>query len=610
MNGGFRKKEDKENNEYNSLKHCGEYNLELRKTSQDIEEEKSLEKEKERRERRERDTQLPIDRIKEKSKYHSQYEIYQNDKNIYNNNHNHNNKHNHTDHNNPNNIHTTNINPPYPYLSENEKYYSYSESDLFHTSKNTKALDTRKESYIISELIREDLSYHNKGLEEPLIESYHEIGEFDLKTLCELSLKLGCISFGGAQAHQDLIRYKFVKENKYLTDKHFNHILNLCLVLPGYSSSTLLAAIAAIKRKSVLGGLLALLLFNIPSLVAVLVFTLIIKTIKLEIHSEVSNYNPNVAYFSIENNNFYFALMIVSSGIIQAALGLMIHSAYTLGRKLSNSAFQFSLLLFAGVIYYLIPNYTLMVLIIILCGLASAFKGDHDYLLDHSDVFGFDYKISQVKYAGLPCLIIFFCVYIILYIADFLTNNLYFFLFESFYRIGTLSFSEGNVIIPMILTEYTNKNLLEEAEVLNGYALVSLLPGSMFNMAAFSGVMCLNVIGGIIANIAIFMPGFLFVFAALPFMNRIKSSNFIQFFIRGANSASIGMVFTAAVKLWIDSCFVNPYTNPIVGTLNVLICYVLVEAFKIHKPYVVIFGAMFMLILTYINAFFKVEGGN
>lgn len=465
-------------------------------------------------------------------------------------------------------------------------------------------IDHKKESYLISDMLHGDISGR---LDQPLIETYHDINELDVKTLCEISIKLGCISFGGPLVHQELIKSKFTRENKFMTEKHFNQILNLCLVLPGYSSSTLLSAIVAVKTRSMLGGLLALILFNIPSLIAVLICSIIIKTLKKEIHSGIPDYKTDKSYFSSSSHPFFFVIMILSSGLIQAALGLMIHTAYLLCKKLSYSTFQFIILLSAGVIYYFIPDYTLMVIIIIVSGLFSSIKGDHDYLLDQSDVIGFDYKISKIKFIGLPCLILFFLIFGLINIFDFLAKNIYFFLFENFFRIGTLSFGEGHVIIPMILTEFQNQDLLEEAEILNGYALVSLLPGSMFNMAAYSGVTCSNILGGVISNIAIFLPGFLFVFTALPFIDKIKSSNFFQFFIRGANSAAIGFVFTAAIKLWIDSCFVNPYSNPITGTLNVLICYILAEAFKVHKPYVIIFGATFMLVLTYTKIFLQNE---
>jgi chromate transporter len=228
-------------------------------------------------------------------------------------------------------------------------------------------------------------------------------------------------------------------------------------------------------------------------------------------------------------------------------------------------------------------------------------RGDHDYLLDHTNIKAFDQNISQIKFTGSTCLASFVVIYLSFYLLDLVHPNIYVFLFESFFRIGSLSFGEGHVLIPMILTEYSNDNLLEESDVLNGYALISLLPGSMFNMAAYSGVFAKNILGGIIANIAIFVPGFLFLFASFPYIDKIKSSNFFQFFIRGANSAAIGFVFTAAVKLWIDSCFLNPYAHPIIGTLNICVCFILFEAFGLQKPFIILFGAIFIFLLTYLK---------
>ena len=69
------------------------------------------------------------------------------------------------------------------------------------------------------------------------------------------------------------------------------------------------------------------------------------------------------------------------------------------------------------------------------------------------------------------------------------------------------------------------------------------------------------------------------------------SANF-QHFIRGANSAAIGFIFSCAIKLWIDSCFVNKYTHEITGTLNVIFCVFLSQNFNIHKTTVLIIGAM------------------
>jgi chromate transporter len=447
----------------------------------------------------------------------------------------------------------------------------------------------------------EEHSFRN---EEPLIEGYLEVGELTWISLCEISIKLGLFSFGGPIAHQEDIKNCFVTNKKLLTNKQFKHILNFCLVLPGYSSSTLLAAIVAIKKKSLLAGLISLILFCLPSMIMTLFLSVSIKNFKDQIHSQIIDYKPEIAYFDFRNQPWLYITVIACSGISQASLGLMLNAAFTLIKKLSNTSFQMSILCFSAITYFLMPNFLIMVFVMIICGLFSSIKGDHDYLLDPTEIMLFKKQVSKIKLAGLPCLIIFFLIYTLIHIIEYLTNNVYFILFENFFRIGALSFSEGHVIIPMIVTEYASKNLIQEWEVLDGYALVSLLPGSMFNLAGYTGVICENIFGGLMSNIAIFMPGFLFVLAALPFMDRIKSSHFLQFFIRGVSSATIGFLIVAGFHLWYDICIKNPYTNYIIGTLNILMCFMLAEAFNLHKPYIIIAGSIFLLCYTYLKLFF------
>jgi len=479
-------------------------------------------------------------------------------------------------------------------FSFNEKNYLGAEDDGYmKINENNPFRDS------FSNFLNED--NFSKGFDDGLLLDQFE-REANLFDITKLSLYLGCMSFGGPMAHQQLFYEKFVKENKFISDRNYRHILSLSLILPGYSSSTFLAAISAVKMNSIFVGYLALLIFNLPSLIVILLCGFIIKTINTEIHSDIENKIPDKAYFTFDSHPYIFVLMVISSGILQGSLGLMVHSAHVLSKKLSNSVFQTSLLVFSGLIYFFIPNFALIVVLIILSGILSLIRGDHDYLLDQSHT---PVIYSKIKFTGTPCLILFCIIYSIAYAVNYLWPSINGILFESFYRIGSLSIGEGHVIIPMILTEFTNKKLVEEAEVLNGYALTSLLPGSMFNISAYTGVICHNVLGGIISGFSIFLPGSLFIFTALPHINKIKSSNHIQFFIRGANSAAIGFLYTAAIKLWIDSCFVNPYTNPISGSLNVLTCYILVEAFKLHKLLVILFGGVFMLIFTQAKIFFN-----
>jgi chromate transport protein ChrA len=139
---------------------------------------------------------------------------------------------------------------------------------------------------------------------------------------------------------------------------------------------------------------------------------------------------------------------------------------------------------------------------------------------------------------------------------------------------------------------------MEESEVLNGYALVSLLPGSLFNISTYTGVITSNsLIGGLIGGFFVYIPGYLLILFCLPYIKNIRNNNKFQYFIRGANSSALGFIFSVAIDLWIDSCFVNPYTDPIMGTLIMFFCIILINLFKIHKTIILLIGTSLNLIL-------------
>ena len=237
-----------------------------------------------------------------------------------------------------------------------------------------------------------------------------------------------------------------------------------------------------------------------------------------------------------------------------------------------------------------------MLMVMVISGIASMVKGDHDYLFgipkSNEDVI-----FTSIPYTGIGCIIVYLVILGILkaFSEENNNTNIFIMLSLSWIKMGAISIGEGNVMIPMILSEY--KTIVEEAEVLNGYALVKLLPGSMLNTAAYIGVITSNVFGGILSGILIFIPGFLFMLTALPYFKAIKYNTGFQFFIRGANSAAVGFVFACAMKLWYDSCIVNPYTSHLWGSLNVILCFVLSYKMKMHKTFVLMLGAMFNLMM-------------
>jgi chromate transporter len=468
------------------------------------------------------------------------------------------------------------------------------EGDLTYSSQRKKLIRNKLEDII------ED-SYSKE--EELLIHTYRNYKNLNLKQAFNISLRLGYMSFGGQIVHQDLIYKEFV-DNDYITETEFKYILTMCTMLPGYSSTQMLAIISTLKTESIIGGVISSIGFILPSLFSMLILSYIIKLIKAIIYSDINNINPDTLYFPIDKFPLIFHIMVVSSGVCHGALAILIYTTHISTKKISNSNFHIMLLIWASFMYYFFNNYIFMLIFILICGVISMIKVDQHYLLDQSLV---KFRLDEIRFLGTPCIILFTTIFLSISIANMVYSTPKLLLMESFLRIGSLSFGEGHVVVPLILTEYSNKMLLEESEVLNGYTLISVLPGPMFNIASFVGVMVDDILAGILSNIVIFIPGILFAFSALPFIHKIKNSVFLQYFIRGASSAALGFVFTACFRLWIDTCFVNPYNNPIIATLNVVLCFILVSSFEIYKPAIVIFGALFMLFNEFLNYYINIH---
>lgn len=73
------------------------------------------------------------------------------------------------------------------------------------------------------------------------------------------------------------------------------------------------------------------------------------------------------------------------------------------------------------------------------------------------------------------------------------------------------------------------------------------------------------------------LPGIFLIMVILPYHTRLTKNNLIQHFLRGASWATIGFLYVAGVRLWIDSCLINKYTNYVTGSINIIICLGLLE---------------------------------
>jgi chromate transporter len=173
-------------------------------------------------------------------------------------------------------------------------------------------------------------------------------------------------------------------------------------------------------------------------------------------------------------------------------------------------------------------------------------------------------------------------------------------IFENFYRNGSLIFGGGQVLIPLLYTEFVEfKHYLTSEEFLSGFGIVQALPGPVFSFSAYIGALAMRgqgifwqIIGGLIAAAGIFLPGTFLIFFVIRFWEQLKKYRVVKASLEGINAASSGLVIAAAFLLF----------QPIENDANIVNITILVGTFivlmftKVPAPFIIIGGLIAGLI--------------
>ena len=83
------------------------------------------------------------------------------------------------------------------------------------------------------------------------------------------------------------------------------------------------------------------------------------------------------------------------------------------------------------------------------------------------------------------------------------------------YRAGALVFGGGHVVLPWLQEGFVASGAMAADTFLAGYGVAQAMPGPLFSFSGFLGGSQAGAIGGVVAVIAVFLPGTLLVFAGL-----------------------------------------------------------------------------------------------
>jgi len=122
-------------------------------------------------------------------------------------------------------------------------------------------------------------------------------------------------------------------------------------------------------------------------------------------------------------------------------------------------------------------------------------------------------------------------------------------LFDSFFRVGSLVFGGGHVVLPLLQSEVVGPGWLTNEQFVAGYGAAQAVPGPLFTFSAYLGTMMQaqpnGVAGAGLALVAIFLPSFLLIIGVLPFWDVLRRRPALQSSLGGINAAVVGLLLAA-----------------------------------------------------------------
>jgi chromate transporter len=140
------------------------------------------------------------------------------------------------------------------------------------------------------------------------------------------------------------------------------------------------------------------------------------------------------------------------------------------------------------------------------------------------------------------------------------TDNQPLAVFDSFYRVGSLVFGGGHVVLPLLQTEVVPPGWVSQEDFIAGYGAAQAVPGPLFTFSAYLGAVMgpepNGVAGASLALVAIFLPSFLLVVGGLPVWSLLRQVPAFQAALRGVNAAVVGLLLAALYQpVWTSAIF-------------------------------------------------------
>lgn len=375
---------------------------------------------------------------------------------------------------------------------------------------------------------------------------------------------LALTTFGGPQAHLAHFQRVLVDKRKYLDESDLMELNSLCQLLPGPSSTQTLTAIGFRVGGANL-AYLTLLVWVLPSVA--------IMTTAAILFSKLEDKELSLSFTRF---------------IQPMAVGFVSYSAYIISLKTVYTKTGIVLMIGAAVASYFYQTPYVFPIILLIAGAITALK-----YRKHPKEKKEPIKIDWSNF------ILWASVLIVAAVVGRITGWLPIRLFENFYRNGSLIFGGGQVLAPMLYTEFVEfKGYVTSNEFLSGYAFVQSLPGPVFGFSSFIGALSMRdagvggqILGGLVSAAGMFLPGTFLIFFVIRFWSALKKYRGVRASLEGITAASAGLVAAAAIILF------QPLENSVSNFGFTIGTFCLLAFTKMPAPIIIVLGLLLGLLV-------------
>ncbi|MCJ8167552.1 chromate efflux transporter [Pontibacter sp. E15-1] len=370
-------------------------------------------------------------------------------------------------------------------------------------------------------------------------------------------LILALTAFGGPQAHIAMMFKLLVDKRRYLTELELIELNALCQILPGPTSTQ---TITAIGFK--IGG---------PNLAYLTLLVWIAPAAALMAMAALG-----ISYLEEQGISLEFLRII-----LPMAVGFVAYAAYIISLKVVTTKTAVVLMVVSAILVYFFSSPWVLPVLLIAGGAITSLRFKQHPLEEN--------KQLNIQWANF---LLYVGVFILAAVLGATTSSLPVRLFENFYRNGSLVFGGGQVLVPLLFTEFVDfKRYLTGEEFLSGYAIVQALPGPTFSFCSFVGSLAMRrfgvpgqLLGSFVATVGIFLPGTFLIFFVIRFWDELKKYRVVRASLEGISAVSSGMVVAAAIQLY------HPIENTPLNFGIVVATFCLLMFTKVPAPAIILSG--------------------